>query len=361
MNKALDRREKDDHLKTRELFQTGLWSTAAVLLAVGCSRHESGSHHEAPEDLRQPMTVQTLAASLQTVEQVLEIPGTVESRSDAVLASKIQAQVAELLVRPGMRVEAGQLLLRMRAPELEARVASAEANVRQAELAFNRIAKLTETQAASQQDYDQAETALSAARGALQEARAFQAYLTVDAPFAGIVSEDFVDPGDLASPGTRLLSLYDPDHLWLAVGLPESQVERIEIGDTLGVRMDSAGLKTEGSVVEILPLADPVTRTITVRVALVPQTGIQPGAFGRLLLPVPSGEAVLVPAESIETAGQLSFCYVAEEGHAYRRLLRLGRTWDDSFEVLAGLRPGEPIVVPIPDRLTDGHPIIVSQ
>jgi multidrug efflux pump subunit AcrA (membrane-fusion protein) len=103
----------------------------------------------------------------------------------------------------------------------------------------------------------------------------------------------------------------------------------------------------QGTVAEVLPSADPQSRTFEVRVNFDPPPGVYPGMFGRLRLPVGQREVVHVPAAAIDRTGQLETVLVQRDGAWARRLVTTGGTLPDgSIEVLSGLGGGETIGLP---------------
>lgn len=338
-----------------------IWTATAVLAAgwlAGC-----GTQHEEPAAAPEPpeATVSVTEARLVPGLRTQEIPGTVRSVNEAVISSKIQGQIEAVLVVPGQMVEAGALLVRLNAEELRARKERAEAELRQAEIEFERIEQLVSREAATRREYDNADLALRAARAALLEAETFLGYTTIRAPFTGIISEKRVEVGDLANPGLPLVSMYDPTQFRLEARIPESRANQLELGDTFEVRVETLGLTVTGEVEEISPLADPTSRTVLTKIALPPATGIQSGQFGRLLLPFRDGTALVAPERAIIRRGQLDYVFVVENREesprAWLRLIKTGRRIGEQREVISGLRPGETIVVADLDKLEDGQKV----
>ncbi len=333
-----------------------------ILLAGGvtsCSKdHEP---HPRQKDVRPPVQVSGVRAETMMGLRTQEIPGTVRSENETVISAKIQGQVESLAVVPGSRVDKGELLLTLKADEMKARVERAKAKKQQAELDFNRVNRLIKNDAISQREYDTALSALNSANAALLEAETFLDYTTITAPFSGIVSEKMVEVGDLAAPGRNLLSMFDPRVFRLEVKVPESLAKGIQIGDTFSVRMETLGKEIETEVSEISPLADPTSRTVLVKLAIAPETGVQTGQFGRMLIPVEGSSMLTVPQESVIKRGQLEFVFVIQgeaERRAHLRLIKTGRRQGVRIEVLSGLEPGEAVITDGLDQLDDGQRVI---
>jgi len=103
-------------------------------------------------------------------------------------------------------------------------------------------------------------------------------------------------------------------------------------------------------VTEIVPAADPATRTFVVKVSLPAGQGLYPGMFGRLLVPVGSRAAVLVPAAAVSRVGQLEMVLVKQDGRWQKAMVTTGRRQGDMLEALSGLRGGETVLIPAEDH-----------
>ena len=118
----------------------------------------------------------------------------------------------------------------------------------------------------------------------------------------------------------------------------ESQIESVRQKLSLDVLVTSLDRKVQGSVEEIVPFADPVSRTFLVKVALPPQEDLYPGMFGRLLIPIGTRRTVLVPRACWQRVGQLD-TVVVKDGEDWRRIyVKTGQVQGESVEVLAGLK-----------------------
>jgi RND family efflux transporter MFP subunit len=164
-----------------------------------------------------------------------------------------------------------------------------------------------------------------------------------------------VEPGDLAVPGQPLLVLDDPRAYRLEALVGESAVGRVRLGQTVPVVVDSLGRPLEGRVAEIIPAADPASRTVTVKLDLPADPGLRSGLFGRARFPAGERQALLVPASALVERGQLTAAYVVD-GHdiARLRLVTAGARHADRVEILSGLEAGERLVVEGAPRVSDG-------
>lgn len=294
-------------------------------------------------------------------EAVIEqATGTVHAKQETVVSARIMATIATIPVRAGDAVEEGETLAMLDSRELEARLeqqrqqaAAAEAGLAEAEANYRRIRPLADRGVATRAELDRGEAALRSAqaelaraREAADEAATALSYATITAPFPGRVIERFADPGDTAAPGEPLLKVYDPEDLRLEAHVRESLASDLSRGDALRVRIDALDAEFPAVVDEIVPSADPGSRSFVVKVSLPSRPNLYPGMFGRLLIPAGTTERFYIPVDAVARLGQLEFVRVPENGRSVRRYIRTGERRDDGrVEVLSGLQAGEKIVL----------------
>jgi RND family efflux transporter MFP subunit len=164
-----------------------------------------------------------------------------------------------------------------------------------------------------------------------------------------------VEPGNLAVVGQTLMVLDDPGHYRLDAEVGESAMGRVRLGQTAPVVVDALGRTFEGRVAEMIPAADPASRSVTVKLDLPAAPGLRSGIFGRVRFAAGERKALLVPAGAVVERGQLTAVYVVDElGVARLRLVTAGQRRGDRVEILSGLDPGERVVIEGAERVTDG-------
>jgi len=271
------------------------------------------------------------------------------------------ATIAAMPVRAGDAVEEGDVLVMLDSRELEARleqqrqqVVAAEARLAEVQSNYRRIRPLAERGVTTQAELDRIESVLRSAqaelaraREAADEATTALSYSTITVPFAGRIIDRFADPGDTVMPGEPLLKVYDPRDLRLEANVRESLAAGLKRGEELVVRIDALGEEFPVVVDEIVPLADPGSRSFVVKVSLPARPNLYPGMFGRLLIPSGITKRFYIPARAIARLGQLEFVRVVGDDGIVRRYVRTGIQRDDGWvEVLSGLEPGEKLILP---------------
>jgi multidrug efflux pump subunit AcrA (membrane-fusion protein) len=380
---------------------------AAALAVASCSEQK-------PETAAQPVAISGLVTeTLQAMNlaDVHEVPGAVRSKTSTAIAARISGYITAVAVDEGDRVRPGQVVVeidsrdvalqerRAEAGETEAREALAEIDgaIRAAELARNsaitnrdlaastlaRYRELRDRRSVTPQEFDEVQArhavseaevgraaeSLEALRAKRRQvlARIDQAqteraaaalqrqYTQVLAPAGGIVTERHAEPGMLAAPGMPLLLTEDDTRYQLEVPVEESRLSAIRRGSPVRIRIEGAGLDDlPARVSEILPAADPASRTVMVRIDLPRSSSLRSGLFGRASFTLGERQAVTVPLSAIVRQGQLDGVWTVENGIVRYRLLRLGKQTGDRVEVLSGASAGDTVVLSPPGKLSDG-------
>lgn len=326
-----------------------------ILLAMGCG---GSSTPPASADLP-PVRVKILTVSATPHPVHEEVVGTVRARTTARVESKVSGRITRLLAAPGQSVKEGDLLIEVDAVETQARVDQAKAVLEQARRDHDRMKSLLASKVVSQQEADATEARLRVAQSSVAEAEAMVGYTQVRAPFDGIVTRKIADVGDLAMPGKPLLAIEAPGDLRFEADIPEAIIDNIHLGMELPVKLNAAreGALT-GTVTEISPAADAVSRTFLVKLDLPENANLRTGQFGRALAPVGKSTTPLVPKEAVTTRGQMEFVTVVHDGRATLRIVRTGRALGDQIEIIAGLEPDEQIAIADSgDPPRDGQPV----
>jgi RND family efflux transporter MFP subunit len=326
-------------------------TTLSLLLAVACS--------SPPKDERSATraTGITYVVRDTTIQAVIEISGTAAPLRQATLSTKLMGTVLQVLVNEGDRVAAGQTLARIDARDLAARnsqaaaaIAEAEAVRRDAATQEARIRALYADSAATRAQLDAVETGLIRADAAVRSARAssaelaaVSAYSAITAPFGGIVTKRFVDPGAFAAPGSPLIAIQDGEQLRIAASTTPEVASTIHRGEQLEAFVED---QVASAIVEgIVPSQ---TGNLYVINALVANArgNFLPGSTATLRVPSGSRRALLIPSHAVVREGDLTGVTIRSRDGDELRWVRLGQVVGALTEVSSGLRAGESIVVP---------------
>jgi RND family efflux transporter MFP subunit len=335
---------------------TMLWGAAAVLgLGVlACRTDPAPAHLGATTAEPEGRMIEVRDTALPTV---IEAAGIAEPLRRAALSTKLTGTVTEVLVQEGERVGRGQLLARIDARDVQARAAAARAGVAGAEairddalVQARRFRGLYADSAATRAQLDAAETGLvraeaglRAARAAAGEVEAVAGYAQVRAPFGGMVTRRFVDPGAFVAPGAPVVGLEDGSRLRIVVTVAPDAAARLAPGVRIGGTIERHAV--EAVIEGVVPT--PAGALYTVNALVDNPRGEHPSG-GAATLRIPQGvrTAILLPRGALVREGDLTGVRVLAPSGMDLRWLRLGAVTGDAVEVLSGLRTGDRVFLP---------------
>ncbi len=367
------------------------FATIVSVLLSACSTSEK-ARETTPRSVS-GVTIETV--KLQATPETYEAVGTVRSVTSSVLSAQLSGTVREITVKAGDRVKRGQLLAVLDDRSPRAQLGAAEAGVEEsaqglaevehalqaaaadrqlAEVTYHRYQELLNKNSVSRQEFDGAEAkykaavaqeaALAAKKKQMQargreaksqeeSAQTVLSYSRLVSPIDGVVTAKSVDAGTVVMPGTPILTVEDTTRYRLEASLPEQFVAQVRLGQSVPVETGRG--KLDGRVVEIVPSADPASRTFTVKIQLPNDCDCRSGEYGKAAFPVGEEKRMLVPQSAIVEKGQLEGLFVVNpEGVVQFRLVKTGKIYAPGVELLSGLSEGERVATSQVDRLADG-------
>jgi len=322
------------------------------------------------------------------VRVVREIPvpytAVVVPEDRAEISTRVMGYVVEEYVKEGDRVKKGQTLfvidprdvkaqteiMRQRIEQARKNYLAAKANYEAVKKTYERFKKLLEEGAITQHEYDQVEAQYRAAKAQLDAAKAeirvateaYKAatsqlsYVEVKAPFDGYVVQKFTDKGDIAAPG-RPLAILEKGPYKVESFLPEKYFSEVNEGDTVEVYIELLKRTFPATIVEKEPAVNPQTRTFKVKAIIKDEEeNLRGGLFAKLYIieRIPE-KTVLIPKSAVYKRWDFTGVWVVRPDNTLElRLVRLGREFNGYYEVLAGLSPGDRIVVEGIEKACDG-------
>jgi RND family efflux transporter MFP subunit len=332
-----------------------------LALLAGCSNHDS------PETAAVNLPsarVRTATVRIEDLPMITEVAGTIRPVQHAVIAARVMGPIEELPVGLGQRVKAGDLLVKIAAGEISARVLQAQAQLNQARRDLERERDLLAKGASTADMVKGLEDRFAMTEAMVQEAEVMLGYAMVRAPFDGVVAHKQASAGDLAAPGQPLLEIEGAGNFQVEAGIPDSLVGRLTAGTPLAVTVPVSGAAFNGSVVEVSSAADPFTRTVTVKLSVPAGTPVASGQYAQVQVPGASVRALFVPGGAISVLGQMERVFVVDHNRAVLRLVKTGAVrgfaGQQNTEILSGLADGDRIVVQPPTGLREGQPLEVE-
>jgi HlyD family secretion protein len=332
-------------------------------------------------------------------QTLLNASGYVTARREATVSSKSTAKVLEVLVEEGMKVEAGQVLARLDASNVERSLRRAEANVdlsrkalgetkanlEQAQRELKRFIQLVPQNSATQTELDRADALVKSLNARIEhqtaaitvsEREVAMAQQELDdtiirAPFAGVVTSKNAQPGEMISPvsagggftRTGICTLVDMTSLEIEVDVNESYINRVEPGQPVEAVLDAyPDWRIPAKVIAIIPTADRQKATVKVRIAfdkldkrILPDMSVKAAFQSERSATQPATvRSFTIPKSAVRQRDGHDVVFIVHDGKAERRAVTVGLVTNDAATIIAGVNGGERVVVEAPDDLGDG-------
>jgi membrane fusion protein (multidrug efflux system) len=335
--------------------------------AAGC-RHASAeakvSHQEAA------VKVQTTTVDEGDVPRFLTMTGTLIANQDADVAADAMGRIAQTYVERGSLVPKGAPLARIDARSLALTENEASAQVHALEVESSlatrdcaRSDKLFEEGSISKAEHDRQSSRCQSTDWSktAAEARARMAVKAVGdsvirAPFAGIVAERFVTPGEYVHPDTRVVTLVDMDTMRLELTVSESAVNNVEEGQTVGFRVAGLdGVEFPAKVRYVGPALRRASRDLLVEATLANHDHkLRPGMFATARIALGTYRAPTVSLRAVHDEGSVRRVFVVRDKKVEERIVETGERLGEVVAVVQGLKAGEQVVETAAGEIKDG-------
>ena len=335
-------------------------SALLIIVAMQISSCDKPSAKSSPKPASRPTPVMTATVEREALHAKNTIVGTLNAPRQIQIFNQEEGQIIRLPYHEGDRLTKGDVLVQLEADVIRAQLIKAQAERRQATLDLSRMEKLLARNATSQDEVARARTALELARAEEDLRRIMLARTTIRAPFNGVISERWKEPGDLVATHTHILTLIDPSILYVDAHVSELLLPDLNVGDTVEIRIDALRDHVyTGQVMRIHPIIDPDTRQGTVEVELKPvPEGALPGQLARIIFNVEKTVGLIIPFASLRRDMTGTYVYrVDNETIARRVAVRTGLQLGNKIEILEGLQAGEQVVIRGLLKLRDGRAI----
>ena len=375
-----------EHLRRRKVVRGLKIISIAVLVLLGVgaartvlSRAANGRDLDAGVADHTAIYVKTALPQAAGAGRTVALPGTLQGAVQAPIAARAAGYVKSWNKDIGSRVEKGDVLAELEAPELDQQVSQAKAvrdqtasTVALAQTTVDRWDALRKKDVVAQQDLDerraalvQAKANLAAADANLQRLQQLEAFKHVTAPFAGIVTKRNIDVGDLIdTSGKPLFLLSQTDPLRVYVNVPQSYANLVRTGQAVVVtQAELQNRQFQGQVTRTSGSIDASTRTMQVEVSLPNKDGaLLPGAYVQVALPLSTSATLSVPSNALLFRGEGTRVAVIDaQGKVTLHPVSLGRNNGTTVEVTGGLQAADRLVLNPPDSLVDGDVVTTQQ
>jgi RND family efflux transporter MFP subunit len=315
--------------------------------------------------------------------QEIILPGNIQPLISSPVYARTDGYLKKWYFDIGAHVKAGQLLATIQSPEIDEQLAqarstlaTAEANLKLAEITKTRYGAMFDKHAVSQQDRDNADGAYSANKAVVDadnaNARHYEALVSFEkvyAPFDGVITARNTDIGDLinsgssSTPKTDLFHIAQTSTLRVYVNVPEEYSRGVKPGETGAdiVLSEFPGQKFPGKVVRTSESINGTTRTLLTEIDLPnPENALLAGSYTEVHLDIPSeNPTFLIPVNTLIFRSQHLQVGVVANGKVQLTDLIPGHDFGNEIEVVSGLNAGDQVVINPPDSLVSGQQVNV--
>lgn len=352
------------------VVRSGIIGLAGLAALCSCGR----STGDAPQKAPLPVAVQTVLPYRGEISRSVTLPTfRILAYQQATLYAKVSGYLKTLTVDKGDVVKEGQLLAEIEVPEMLADEAQYKAETEVAGTNYERMtqARQKAPDLVVPQTVDDLRGQWEVARAKLQRTRTLLQYARITAPFAGVITARFVDPGAFipaATSGTpaqsALVTLMDSSRLRVQVFVPEAEVPFITNGVPVHVTLEELPGRTfSASVTRFAYALDEATKTMLTEIELPNPTGdLRPGMYASVQLEVEhKPEALLLPAAAVLTEKAGAFVFLVADGKAKKTPVRIGFSDGVNVEITAGVEPGQPVILTRNQTLNDGQAVAATE
>jgi len=294
----------------------------------------------------------------------ISMTGELRPWKSTTLYSKVGGYLSKITVDVGDRVRAGQFIAEVQAPELESEYKSTISEMENRQRIAQRTKDLADKGFFSQQARDNADTDVRTARGRVETLRSQMGYRSLYAPYDGVVTGRYVDPGALITNAANnqtssqpVVTVSDPSKLRVSVYVEQVDARFVRPGIEAEI-IDAANptQRIKATVSRVAGELDPKTRTLLAEVDFDNRAGtFIPGSFVNVSLMVPQTSYIEVPASALVVRDRKNFAAVlGTDNHIKLTPIEIAGTDGASVKIASGLGEGERVVLSLPNTVPDG-------
>lgn len=332
--------------------QLPILAMCALLAACSGSAGKQGAD-------RAPPLVRAEAAVMSDFTDRIEAIGNARANEQVTLSAPVTERIVRLNFGDGAFVRAGQVIAVLRQTEQNAQLAEAGARAREAQQQLRRVESLKDRGFATRSNYDSQVAALAQARAQAMQVQSQIGDRVIRAPFSGWASLRTISVGAMASQGTEIATISDLSSIKLDFTVPETMLAALRPGLAIDARASAYPNRVfRGTIRTVDPVIDPNTRAVTVRAVIPnPDRALRPGMMLSVGIQSARRTSLSVPELAVVAEGDRSYVF-AVNGNRVRRIpVRTGAHLAGRVEILAGLRPGQPVVTEGVIKVTDGQEV----
>jgi len=345
-------------------------SLAALAVSSGCKP----SVVEPQQRAAPPLAVKVVKPKRGAITRFVTLPGEIKPYQQAILYAKVAGYLKTITVDKGDQIKEGTLLAEIEVPELIAQRSRYKAEVEVAGIDFKR---LSESQKKAPdlvvpQTVDDARGKLDVAKANLEGTETLLNYARIIAPFSGIITRRFVDPGAFipaatsgsAAQNAAIVTLTDFNRVRLQVAVPEVEASLVSVGQPVKLTVEGLRYRTfEGTVTRFSYALDEASKTMLAEIEMPnPKLELRPGMYAIVKIGIERKEdAFLLPTDALLTEKAGASVFVLSENKARKTRVQPGFNDGVNVEILKGVNPDQKIILAGKQPPNDGQPVTISE
>ena len=345
-----------------------------VLAFSGCEEQASSATAKPVET---PVEVNAVHPHRGEVSRLINLPGEVRPLYEVTLFAKVDGYLEKLTVDKGDSVKAGDLIADIDVPELRANLIKYKAELELAQAEFKQMSEAANNLTAADSEAAKNRLAiasgkLAVAKGNVQYTESMLKYARVTAPFSGIITKRYVDPGayipvpNAASTpeAAAIVNLTDFKTVRLQVAVPETEATHVKIGQTIRWTADDfPGEHFDGTVTRAYWALDKATKTMLTETQMAnPGMKLQPGMLVNARIGIEKkNDALLLPVEALVKEKTNSFIFIFNGGKIKKAPVEVGFNDGTNVEIVTGVKPADLAIMPGQQALRDGQLVKVTE
>lgn len=308
---------------------------------------------------RPPIAVELLTLVPQPLETKISAVGTIFSNESVTIKPEVPGKINFIGFDEGKAVQKDAILFTLDSELLEAEYQEVKANYDFANTQYERAKKLERGGIIPSEEFDERLRAYLNAKSRLNTLATRLRKHTIKAPFKGRLGSRLVSIGDYVTAGDSLVTLEDLSQVKVEFYLPQRFILTVEPGQPVYVAAQPHSQPFEGTIYLIDPQLDTETRSALIRAKVPnPEELLNPGMFCTVTVITGKKEsALMIPLEAVVPRGENQFLYLAIEGKAVMRKVKLGSILEGAVEVIDGLEPGERVIIAGLQKISPGSEV----
>lgn len=339
--------------------------TLRILLSILCSSvfvacgHSDASKPTGKIKVEVLQLADTLSVGANAESKLMRTyMGSVEESANASLNVSLGGQVTDVFVSEGDRVSQGQEILRVDAAEAESSLAAAKAQLEQANDAYNRVKSVYDRGGVSEVKWVDVQTKLAQAQSLFDMATKQVSNHVLKAPFNGVIGELNATVGDHLLPGQTAVKVLNVDMLTVAFYVPELEVNKLSVGDTVRVECPSVDYTFDAIIQDKALVASRLSHSYKVKARMTKsEHSLLPGMNCKIRVPEPDMAGFVVPSHAVQVYQGGTCCWLAQGNQAVRVPVKSNTFVKNGVLISGGLKAGDKVIVSGYQKLYNGAEI----